>query len=72
MGMGAFQQEKTKKCQAPIELPQPFAAPEFRADSGSGSAGGGGEGLVFLWKGGGGGTGKATGKWARVQRACPN
>ena len=32
MGMGACQQKKVKKCQAPIKLGQPFLAPELRAE----------------------------------------
>ena len=32
MGMGLFPAERTKKCQAPIKLAQPFPAPELRAE----------------------------------------
>ena len=32
MGMGGFPAERTKKCQAPIKLAQPFPAPELRAE----------------------------------------
>ena len=32
MGMGGFPAEGTKKCQAPINLAQPFPAPELRAE----------------------------------------
>ena len=32
MGMGVFQQKKTKNRQAPIKLVQPCPAPELRAE----------------------------------------
>ena len=32
MGMGGFPAGRTQKCQAPIKLAQPFAAPELRAE----------------------------------------
>ena len=32
MGIGVFPAERTKKCQVPIKLAQPFPAPELRAE----------------------------------------